>query len=212
MKLVVGLGNPGSEYQNTRHNAGFMVVDRLCRALAPNESVKGRFNAATVEARVGEQRCLLLKPTTYMNRSGASVAEAVRFFKLQIDADMLVVVDDLYLPVGSIRIKPAGGAGGHNGLTDISRVLGTDNYPRLRVGIGAKPDFMDQADYVLSRFTEAETPEIASGLDRAAKAGESFIRDGLAAAMNKFNGPDKPPQRQAKPGDGGSPTNPPATR
>lgn len=193
MKVIVGLGNPEAKYTKTRHNAGFMVVDRLIARHAAGEVLKSRFNAATTEASIGGERCLLVKPTTYMNRSGTAVAEAVRFYKVDSGCDLLVVVDELYLPVGRIRINPKGSAAGHNGLSDIQRALGTDEYPRLRVGVGLQPDggkpsFMDQADFVLGQFTSEEEPLLQPSLDRAAAAAESFVQRGLDAAMNAFNG------------------------
>ncbi len=187
MKLIVGLGNPDKRYEHTRHNAGFMVVDRLRTRHAPSERPRARFAADTIEARIAADRCLLLKPMTYMNRSGQSVRQAVAFYKIDPADDLLVVCDDLALPVGHIRLRARGGTGGHNGLADISRALGSDTYCRLRVGIGAKPPHMDQADYVLSRFTPEETPDLERALDTAADAAEVFIADGITAAMNRFN-------------------------
>jgi PTH1 family peptidyl-tRNA hydrolase len=202
MKLIVGLGNPGKEYDRTRHNAGFLVVDRLIERFGAGAPVRARFNAATVEARLpgAAEACLLLKPTTYMNRSGQSVAEAARFFKLDPALDVMVVVDDVALPSGTIRIRPGGGAGGHNGLTDITRLLGTDAYPRCRIGIDATPEYMDQADYVLGKFTDEQWTLVGPSINRAADAVETFVRSGLDAAMNKFNAPDRPPRpKPAKP-------------
>jgi len=187
VKLIVGLGNPDKRYEHTRHNAGFMVVDRLRRRHAPSERPRARFAADTVEARIAGDRCLLLKPMTYMNRSGQSVQQAVAFYKINPADDLLVVCDDLALPVGFIRLRARGGTGGHNGLADISRALGSDEFCRLRVGIGAKPPHMDQADYVLSRFTPEEIPDLERAIDSAADAAEVFITDGITAAMNRFN-------------------------
>lgn len=193
MKLIVGLGNPGSEYTRTRHNAGFMVIDRLAEAHGKGAIPKSRFQALTVEADVGNERCVFMKPVTFMNLSGRAVGEAVRFFKLQPQRDLLVVVDDFYLPVGAVRIREAGGTGGHNGLSSIDQALGNGLYPRVRVGVGEKPNGgkppqWDQADYVLSQFTEGEWVELQPALDRAAKATETYVRRGLPAAMNEFNG------------------------
>lgn len=200
MKLIVGLGNPGSQYTNTRHNAGFMVIDRLCAAHGNASPVKARFQAATSEVSIGGERCLLMKPTTFMNLSGRSVAEAVRFFKVDPVLDLLVVVDDLYLPTGDVRLKPGGGAAGHNGLTSIQTLLGRDDYPRLRVGVGqqptgGKPSHMDQADYVLSRFSDDESPLLAGAVTKSVKTVETYAAKGLAHAMNFANaGPAKPPR------------------
>lgn len=199
MKIIVGLGNPGSQYTSTRHNCGFMVVDRLVKKFAPAATVRGRFNSATVEADIGGEKCLLMKPTTYMNRSGIAAGEAAGFFKVDITRDFIVVTDDLALPVGAIRLRPGGGAGGHNGLEDLRRALGSETFPRLRVGIGSKPAYMDQADYVLSRFTEIEEPALESSLERAALACETFITKGLDAAMNQANAPPPDPNRPKRP-------------
>jgi peptidyl-tRNA hydrolase, PTH1 family len=199
MKLIVGLGNAGTQYAKTRHNAGFMVVDRLAQAHAPGETVKARFQAATVEATIAGERCLLLKPTTFMNRSGQSVSEALRFYKADAVNDLLIIVDELYLPTGRLKLQAAGGTAGHNGLASIEQLLGTSTYPRLRVGVGlqpsgGKPDFMDQADFVLGRFTEDEEPLLASAITKGMKATEAWISKGLVPAMNLANAPDTPPR------------------
>lgn len=195
MKLIVGLGNPGRDYEGTRHNAGFMAVDRLASRHAAGAVARGRFHAAVVEARVGDEPCLLMKPATYMNRSGAAVAEAVGFYKLQPASDLLVIVDDVALPCGTVRIRPGGGAGGHNGLTDVQRALGTQAWPRCRIGIDPAPEFMNQADYVLGRFSDEQWALVAPAIDRAADAAEVFVRTGLDAAMNRFNAPAEGGQR-----------------
>lgn len=201
MKLIVGLGNPGSQYIRTRHNAGFMVADRLCAKHGRGEPVKARFQAATTELSLGGEKVLVIKPTTFMNRSGQSVSEAVRFFKVDAAKDLLVIVDDLYLPTGAVRLKPGGGAGGHNGLTNIQQLLGADVYPRLRIGVGlqpsgGKPPFMDQADFVLGRFTAEEEPLLEGALSKAEQAVEVFASKGLDAAMNFSNAG---PQREKSP-------------
>src|SRR5690606_6690418 len=160
--------------------------------------VKARFNAAVVEAPVAGQTCLLIKPTTYMNRSGQAVAEAVRFYKADPSRDLLVISDEIALPAGTIRLRPGGGAAGHNGLANITLLLGTDAYPRLRVGIGPKPAYFDdQADFVLGRFTEPEWAVVEPAINRAADAVEVFVAKGLDAAMNTFNAPppsERPPR------------------
>ena len=198
MKLIVGLGNPGREYDKSRHNVGFMVVDRLVRRHAPGQTPRARFQAATCEARIADENCLFIKPNTYMNRSGRSVGEAVRFHKSDPATDLLVIVDDVALPTGAVRVRARGGTGGHNGLADIERALGGDSYPRVRIGIGASPEFMDQADYVLGRFTEFEWSAVEPAVDCAADAVETFVREGVDAAMNRFN-------IRADPGDGDQP-------
>lgn len=195
MKLIVGLGNPGPQYTSTRHNAGFMVVDRLRDRHAAGQLPKARFKAVTCEVTIAGEKCLLLKPTTYMNLSGQSVGEAAAFFKLDPVQDLLVVVDDLYLPTGAVRLRPAGSAGGHNGLSDIQRSLGRDDYPRLRLGVGiqpsgGKPPMIDQADFVLSRFTSDEAPLLDHAVTRAVQGAELWAGKGLAHAMNVINAPD----------------------
>lgn len=193
MKLIVGLGNPGSQYEKTRHNAGFMAVDRLARRHFPDQTPKGRFQGVTLEGAIGAERCVLLKPTTYMNRSGGSVAQALGFYKMDPSADVLVLVDDVALPLGSLRIRPTGSAGGHNGLSDIQRALASEAYPRCRIGIGARPGFMDQADYVLGRFTPEELAALEPAIEKAADACEVFVREGVTPAMNRFNSTPPPP-------------------
>lgn len=187
MKLIVGLGNPGKTYENTRHNAGFMVIDRLASRHAPATTVRSKFNSALVEAKIAGEPCLLMKPLNFMNRSGGPVAEAVRFYKLSPASDLLVLVDDVALPTGAIRLRAGGGAGGHNGLTDIQRALGANDWPRCRIGIDASPSYMDQADYVLGRFSPEEWALMEPALGKAADAAELFIARGITAAMNTFN-------------------------
>jgi PTH1 family peptidyl-tRNA hydrolase len=213
MKLIVGLGNPGTQYARTRHNAGFMVADRLHKRFGDGQPIKARFQSAAAEATIGGEKCLLMKPTTFMNRSGQAVAEALRFFKLDPKQDLLIIVDELYLATGQIRLKPTGGSAGHNGLENIQQLLGTDAYPRLRVGVGlqpngGKPPMMDQADFVLSRFTDEEEPLLAASLEKAEQAAEVFITKGLDHAMNFANaGPprEKPPPKASPPPEGPSP-------
>jgi PTH1 family peptidyl-tRNA hydrolase len=187
VKLIVGLGNPGAQYQNTRHNAGFMVLDRVADRHAAGGVARSRFGAITLDASIGAHKCLLMKPMGYMNRSGASVGEAVRFFKVEPGTDLLVVVDDVALPVGTIRVRGEGSSGGHNGLNDIDRALGGAAYPRLRVGVGEVPRFMDRADWVLSRFMAEEREAVEEGITAAASAVECVLGEGIDAAMNRFN-------------------------
>jgi len=186
VKLIVGLGNPGAEYERTRHNAGFMAVDRLIARHASAEPMRARFHSGVVEAALPGGKCLLLKPTTYMNRSGLSVSEALRFYKLDPAEDLLVLVDDVALPVGSMRLRASGGDGGHNGLGDISRALGGVDYARLRLGIGA-PGSVRQRDYVLRRFSQEQLAELDPLLEKAADACEHWAREGCESAMNQFN-------------------------
>ena len=190
MKLIVGLGNPGTEYENTRHNAGFMVLDELARRHAGAAVARGRFHAATLDCMIGNEKVLFAKPTTFMNRSGLTVGEAIRFYKLQPAQDMLVVVDDIYLPLGALRLKPKGGDGGHNGLADIAKALGTDAYPRLRFGVDSQPKGASQVGYVLGRFTQEQAEMLKPALKKAADAVECWAKNGLSEAMNTFNTPE----------------------
>ena len=209
MKLIVGLGNPGPQYDKTRHNAGFMAVDRLQKRWAGGATPsmpKGRFTGVCVEASIKSERVLFLKPTTYMNLSGRAVAEAIGFYKLDPAQDLLVIVDDVALPSGSIRVRTGGGPGGHNGLTDVQRALGTDQYPRLRIGVDACPPMMALEDYVLGRFTPEQMALIEPALEKAADAAEVFAASGVTAAMNKFNAPPTPLPSPPPP----SPKSPPA--
>ncbi len=187
MKLLVGLGNPGAEYVRTRHNAGFMAIDLLAERHGQGQVARSKFNAMLLDVPVNGQRCLLMKPVTYMNRSGQAIAEAARFFKLDPAKDVLVLVDDVALPCGTVRLKASGGAGGHNGLTDIARKLGSENYARLRIGIDEKPPMMRLEDYVLGRFTEEQIDRLTPALKQAADAAEGFVAEGIDAAMNNFN-------------------------
>jgi PTH1 family peptidyl-tRNA hydrolase len=186
MKLVVGLGNPGSKYEGTRHNIGFEVVDRLAEGGSGARFAR-KFEGLLAEIEIDFRRVLLLKPETFMNLSGRSVGQAVRFFKLE-PADLLVVCDDLSLPLGKLRIRGGGSDGGQKGLRDIGAHLGTEAFARLRIGIGERGP-VDAADFVLSRFRTAERPLIDDALILASQAIAVWTTQGLAAAMNRFNGP-----------------------
>lgn len=185
-KLVVGLGNPGPKYHGTRHNVGFELVDRLASG-GGSGSFSRKFEGQIAEIEIDHRRVLLLKPETYMNLSGRSVGQAVRFHKIEL-ADVLVVCDDLNLPVGKLRIRPGGSDGGQKGLRDITAHLGTDQFPRLRVGIGEPPPGQ-AVDFVLSRFRGAERAQMDDALILASQAVAVWTTQGLHAAMNRFNGP-----------------------
>jgi PTH1 family peptidyl-tRNA hydrolase len=187
MKLIIGLGNPGSEYAKTRHNAGFMVLERLAQrhGLGLDGSAKTKFHAGVLEGRIALQKVLLLQPMTYMNRSGTAVSEAASFYKVD-PADLLVIVDDLALDVGRIRLRASGSPGGHNGLIDIERRLGTRDYPRLRIGIGDKGR-VPQKDYVLSRFSPEQQEQLDPALWTACDAIECWLTEGIEKAMTRFN-------------------------
>lgn len=186
MKLVVGLGNPGPQYDQTRHNVGFLVLDRLARRHAPGAVARSRFSGVCIEARIDDEPLLLFKPTTFMNRSGQAVSEAVRFYKLNPTDDLLVIVDDIALACGVLRVRGDGSAGGHNGLGDIEQKLGTNIYPRLRIGIDG-PGQIPQKDYVLGRFRPDQLERLEPALDEAADAAHIWVTQGLPTAMNRFN-------------------------
>jgi PTH1 family peptidyl-tRNA hydrolase len=192
--LIVGLGNPGTAYDRTRHNAGFMALDRVARRHAPPGSPsKSKFNSLLTEATIAGERCILLKPLTFMNRSGSPVAETLHFYKLAPASDLLVLVDEYALPLGRIRLRASGSDGGHNGLADIERALGSRDYPRLRIGIDPPPQtYDDPADWVLGTFTPDQAKALDPALDRTADAVEVFASLGIEAAMNRFNAEPKP--------------------
>ena len=187
MKAIVGLGNPGPQYKGTRHNVGFDVVDELARRASVN------FESAPADAliarwRTPEEAILLVKPLTFMNLSGQAVGELARYFKIDA-ADLLIVVDEVHLPLGRLRARTRGSAGGHNGLKSIIAHLG-DGFSRLRVGVGRGGDQRNLADHVLSRFEKDEVAEVERMTARAADAAEMFIASGIAAVMNGYNGGD----------------------
>ena len=185
--LIVGLGNPGDKYENTRHNVGFMTVDILAERLRiPVQKLK--YKALTNTAELGGQKVLLMKPVTYMNLSGEAVRQAADFYKIHPER-VLVISDDVSLPVGKLRIRTGGSAGGHNGLKNIIAQLGSDRFPRVKIGVGEKPhpDY-DMADWVLGKFAGEDLKTIAQAIQRAGKAAECYIHDGPDRAMNRFNG------------------------
>jgi peptidyl-tRNA hydrolase, PTH1 family len=186
VKLVVGLGNPGTKYQGTRHNIGFELVDRLARG-GSSSSFSRKFEGQAAEIEIDYRRVMLLKPETFMNLSGRCVGQAVRFLKLPL-AEILVVCDDLSLPLGKLRLRPAGSDGGQKGLRDITSHLGSDQFSRLRIGIGDQEQ-ADAADFVLSRFRASERPAIDDALILASQAVAVWVTQGIDAAMNRFNGP-----------------------
>ena len=185
--LVVCLGNVGDAYDNTRHNVGFEVADELAeRKRVPIQKLKYRALTNTVE--LGGQKALLMKPVTYMNLSGEAAGEAARFYKVPPER-VLVVCDDVALAPGKLRIRKGGSAGGHNGLKNLIQHLGTDQFPRIRVGVGQKPhpDY-DMADWVLGKFQGEDRKAMDAAVKRAADAVECFLKDGPDKAMNRFNG------------------------
>ncbi|MGD0540990.1 MAG: aminoacyl-tRNA hydrolase [Tepidisphaeraceae bacterium] len=198
MHLVVGLGNPGSEFVATRHNIGWEAVDELARRLGWigkkeefNRLAKSKFDGLVLDGSVSihggaSEKVLLLKPTTYMNDSGRSVQSAMAFYQLS-PAEVIVVLDDLALPCGKIRIRSGGSSGGHNGLKDIERAIGTDQYPRLRIGIDPAPPHVPGRDYVLGRFSDEQRRAVQPALQRSAEAILTWIEKGIEAAMNVYN-------------------------
>ena len=185
--LLVCLGNPGDQYENTRHNAGFMVADELAeRHNIPVQRLK--FRALTNTVTIGDEKVLLMKPVTYMNLSGEAVHEAAAFYKIPPE-HILVVSDEVSLAPGKLRVRRSGSAGGHNGLKNIIAHLGTDQFPRIRVGVGQKPhpDY-DMADWVLGKFQGEDKKAVEAAVKKAADAAECLIREGVDKAMNQYNG------------------------
>lgn len=184
--LVVFLGNPGAKYNGTRHNAGFMAADAMAKEL--NVAInKLRFKALTATVTIGGEKVLLMKPQTYMNLSGEAVGQAAKFYKISPER-IIVVSDEVAMPIGKLRIRKSGSAGGHNGLKDIIRYLGTQDFPRIRMGVGAAPhpDY-DMADWVLSTFKNKDAEDMQDLAERVSKAVQCYITEGPDRAMNKFN-------------------------
>lgn len=184
--LVVCLGNPGPKYEGTRHNAGFMAADALSKKYGAAVN-RLRFKSLTGTCPIGGETVMILKPQTYMNLSGDAVIQAVRFYKIPTD-HVMVISDEMALPVGKIRIKTKGSAGGHNGLKSIIEKLGTEDFPRIRLGVGAPPhpDY-DVKDWVLSVFRNQDAEDMAAAAEKAAEAVECYISEGAERAMNKYN-------------------------
>lgn len=186
MYIIAGLGNPGREYENTRHNTGFMVIDEAA----------GKYNISVTEKKhkaligkgfIGGQKVIFVKPQTYMNLSGESIREVIDYYKIDEKSELIVISDDISLEAGAIRIRKRGSAGGHNGLKNIILHLGHDEFQRIRMGVGEKPPEYELIDYVLGRFNEEDSKLIAASVKEAAEAIEVMITDGPDAAMNKFN-------------------------
>ena len=184
--LLVGLGNPGREYQANRHNYGFMLIDRIAVRLNAR-GLKVQSKAIVTSATYEDRKLILAKPQTYMNLSGQSIQGLAHFYKLPME-NMLVAYDDLDLPFGTIRLRPGGGPGGQKGVASTIEKLGTKDFARLRLGIGRPPGRMDPAAYVLQNFSRDELKSVSEILDRAADAALEFVMNGLDKAMNKFNG------------------------
>lgn len=185
MKLIIGLGNPGKQYEKTRHNAGFMVVDELAEALGISLN-QLKFKGMLGEGRVGAEKALLLKPLTYMNLSGESMIQVLQFYKMQPE-DILVIYDDLDTPVGQIRLRMKGSAGGHNGIKSIIQHLGTEEFNRIRVGIGRPQPGKKVVDYVLEPFFSEEEGDIKAALKKSAEAAKAWLAEPFVQVMNKYN-------------------------
>ena len=190
--LIVGLGNPGREYAGNRHNVGFLTADRWAAAHALTFN-KIQHHAVIALGRSGERRIIVDKPQTYMNESGRAAGALLRFYKIPVE-QLLVIFDDLDLPLGAIRLRADGGAGGHNGMRSIIQQLGGNQFARLRIGIGRPPGRMDPAAFVLQDFSREEAAELDALLDRAGQAIDAFLTAGITAAMNQFN-PNPPRDR-----------------
>lgn len=184
MKLIVGLGNPGKEYAGTRHNCGFMVIDRLASKLNVDVD-QNKFKGLYAKVKYHGEDIILLKPQTYMNLSGEAVIAAMNFFKIDID-DILVIYDDLDMPVGKLRLRKTGSAGGHNGIKNIIAHLNSQDFKRIRVGID-RHKYMNVADYVLSRFSKVESEAIEQGIENAANAVLDYLDNDFNHAMNYYN-------------------------
>ena len=191
MRLIVGLGNIGKSYEHTRHNVGFAVADALARTHSAHFRV-GKFHGDQTVITLDGHRVLLLKPHTLMNLSGEAVVAAARFYKLA-PAQILVICDDINLPLGRLRIRARGSDGGHNGLWSVLHRLGSEEFPRIRIGVGAPPPGMDMVGYVLSRFLTDERPRIAETIQCVAEAAETWATEGTEAAMNRWNAAPSPP-------------------
>ncbi len=185
--LVVGLGNPGREYENTRHSVGFRCADALARVHSLSFNPKKKSKAKTAEGVVAGKRVIIAKPQTFMNLSGASVQGLAAFYKIP-PPRIMVIFDDLDLPPGTLRIRAKGGAGGHRGLTDIIQRLGTQDFPRIRFGIGRPPDRMDPAAFVLQRFADEDAALVAQTVQHAVAAVETWLSEGIESTMSRYNG------------------------
>lgn len=185
--MLVGLGNPGAQYARTRHNMGFLALDALEKKLGAGKE-KSRFQALCTTAVSGGQKLLLVRPQTFMNASGLAVRQAADYYKIPPER-IIVLFDDISLPVGKIRVRASGSAGGHNGIKSIISSLGTDQFPRVKIGVGAKPDpDYELADWVLGNIPKGDLPTLQTALEHAADAALCLIADGAAAAASKFNG------------------------
>lgn len=186
MYLIAGLGNPGNQYHNTRHNIGFRVVDALAKRVGADIDT-GKHKGLIGKGMIGSEKIIFVKPLTYMNLSGECIRAVADFYKIPPE-NIIIIYDDISLDVGKLRIRKKGSAGGHNGIKSIIAHLGSENFPRLKFGVGDKPNGMDLADYVLGRFSGGDESAVQEALDRACDAVECMVTEGFDSAMNKFNG------------------------
>lgn len=186
MYLIAGLGNPTYQYARTRHNIGFEVIDELADRNGISMDIN-KHKAVCGKGVIGGEKVILLQPQTYMNLSGESIRDAAAFYKIDTKEELIVIFDDISLDVGQLRLRAKGSAGGHNGIKSIIACLGTDEFKRIKVGVGDKPKGWDLADYVLGHFNEEDRVKADEGVERAAQAAECILQDGLQAAMNQFN-------------------------
>lgn len=185
MKVIIGLGNPGTEYENTRHNVGFMAIDKIAEKIS-NSNFKKEFKGEVATGYIGSEKIFLLKPQTFMNLSGEAVSEIMNFYKLSTE-DIIVIYDDMDTEVGSFRIRKKGSAGGHNGIKSIIQHLKREDFPRIRIGIGRPSEHFTVVKYVLSNFTSEEKTALDTVLNKINDITTSIIKDGLDIAMNKYN-------------------------
>lgn len=185
MKLIVGLGNPGSKYENTRHNVGFLAIDEIAKKYQIQVN-KLKCKAQTGELRLSD-KVILAKPQTFMNNSGEAVRELVDYYNVDLK-DLIIIYDDIDIPFSTIRVKGKGSSGSHNGMRSIVKHLGDDKFPRVRISISQKPDYMDLADFVLSKFTNKEVPIVKKEIQAAAEASLEIVEKGVDSAMNIYNG------------------------
>lgn len=183
--LIIGLGNPGSQYEKTRHNAGFMAIDYIAESLNV-EVKKSKFNALFNDVKIGNKRCLLIKPHTYMNLSGEAIGKFFSFYKIPVE-NIIVFFDDISLTPGKIRIRRKGSHGGHNGIKSIINILGSDNFPRIKIGVGNKPDSWDLADWVLSKFNGEELEHLNRAITDSFDALKLIVAGNINEAMSKYN-------------------------
>ncbi len=183
--LIVGLGNPGRRFRKDRHNIGFMTIDEMAAKLGVNFS-RVQSMALLTHGRIKEKKVFLAKPQTFMNRSGDSVAPLIRYYRVPMQR-LIIIFDDLDLPLGTIRLRPKGSSGGHHGLESIIRRLGTEDFPRMRLGIGRPPGRMEPADFVLQAFSKEENELVEMTIARAVACASTFVADDIQSAMNRFN-------------------------